>query len=77
MHKTQILKALREVFAYSQSTSSFLFGYIYKRKLNIKIKISTRAKPEKLALIYTLRFIPNDVMCNAQKIKQITTIILF
>lgn len=49
---------------YLQSTPNFIFGYIYKRKLNIKIKNSARAKSEKLASIYTLRFIHKTVVHN-------------
>nr|AOE12689.1 hypothetical protein [uncultured bacterium] len=48
---------MREVFVYLQSTPNFLFGYIYKRKINIKIKNLARAKSEKLASFYTLHFI--------------------
>ena len=53
-----------EVFVYLQSAPNFLFGYIYKRNLNIKIKNSARAKSEKLAFIYTLRFIHKTVVCH-------------
>ena len=52
---------------YLQSTQNFLFGYIYKRKLNIKIKNSALAKSEKLAFIYTLRFIHKTVTYNLKK----------
>jgi len=34
--------------------AKFYLGYIYKRKLNVKIKNSACAKSEKLAFIYAL-----------------------
>jgi hypothetical protein len=49
---------------YLESTPTFLFSYIYKRKLNIKIKNSARDKSEKLVFIYTLRFIHKTVVQN-------------
>ena len=67
VYKTQLLEAFREVFVYLESTPNFLFGYIQKRKLNIKIKNSARAISEKLAFIYTLRFIHKTVVKHFEK----------
>jgi hypothetical protein len=44
--KNKAESAKSKACAYLQSTPNFLFGYIYKRKLNIKIKNMAKCKPE-------------------------------
>ncbi len=68
MHTSYKLAAAGGFCIFTKYAKFFIWLYL-KRKLNIKIKNSARAKSEKLVSFYTLRFIHKTVTQHLTKLK--------